>query len=107
MNPSPVDGGYLQVGAPLGLPLQQGVQDAPARLAAARVVPAHHVVGGPDPPEELLVHVLGAAVVRHVGQVYVDRRAGGDGRARLLGGVPWKGVTTKTRQVSVSSQKEM
>ena len=80
---------YLQVGAPLSFAVQQSVQDPAAGLAAAAVVAAHHVVGRPHPLEELLVHVLGTAVIGHVGQVHVHRGAWGRGH-HLLVAVTWK-----------------
>ena len=72
------------VGSPLSLPVQQRVEDTATRFAARAVVPADHVVRRADALEELLVHVLGAAVVGDVGQIHVDGGAGGSGGARLL-----------------------
>lgn len=64
---------YLQVGAPLSFPVQQRVQNPAARLTATTVVPTHHIVRRPHPPKKLLVHVLGTAVIGHIGQVHIHR----------------------------------
>ena len=70
--------------------LEQRVQDSTAGFSTARVVPAHHVVRSSYSLEEFLVHILGTAVVGHIGQVDIDGRSGGDSRARFLGVVSWK-----------------
>jgi len=81
--------GYLQVRSPLSFPVQQRVEDASAGLAARLVVPGDHVVRGANALEELLVHVLGVAVVGNVGQVHINGKTGSACRAGLLGS--WSG----------------
>ena len=70
------------------LALQQGIQNPTAGLCTARVIAANHIVGRPDPLEELLVHVLGTAVVGHIGQVHIDGWPRGYGGTGLWGCVP-------------------
>lgn len=63
---------YLEIGPPLSLAVKQRIQNPAAGFSVGGVVAAHHVVRSTHSLEELLVHILGTAVIGDVGQVYVD-----------------------------------
>lgn len=83
-------GKYLQIGAPLSFAFQQGIQDSTARLSTAWVIPTHNIVRSPHSLKEFLVHILGTAVVGHIGQVNIDWWSRGDSRTGFLGVITWK-----------------